>query len=159
MVFCLHRFLQECAVSSHEINFGSLSQLNFTLGKAVAAGTTQNMNKNIDCFWRLLSGAVIAVTFSSLLVGVHLFDMANKDELFASPQQSNQIARDMTPANLPNSSRVGVFVASDSQFQKEQEPLMRNLKNYAHRHDYDFFLVDPADEPTCRLSSFPFNKH
>jgi hypothetical protein len=38
---------------------------------------------------------------------------------------------------------VGIFVAADLQFEKEQESLLRTLKNYAHRHGYDFFLVDP----------------
>jgi len=57
---------------------------------------------------------------------------------------------------------VGLAVISDKNFQIKQIKLIQNQREYAERHGYDFFVLDPEDFILCKFKSpgdFFFQKH
>ena len=61
--------------------------------------------------------------------------------------------------NNMNTTRVGIVVVADQDFQSLQEPLYKTLRCYAARHGYECFILEPSSSCRQVLHDFFFQKH
>lgn len=121
----------------------------------------------VCCVLLLLSGMqymgkyqdVITHFAGSSSIPIHQSHQSNETSFSTTTLLSSLQANQTDITRTQKSNKIGIVVVSDKEFQARQEPLYKTHRAYAHKHGYEYHVLEPS--PSCQqvLQDFFFIKH